>query len=569
MSQNETPAAEHKNIQEELVRVNPHELDLGKNVRENPEYEDYAHLIPSIKANGMYHPILGHRNDEGDTITVIDGQCRVLAAREIGLPDVLVLLQPHTDKTLAAREADRIIEQIETTRRRSLTDMQVVRGMQELFKTRAVKNADVSARLGLSDKEVTKYRKLTKSDTAIEAMEDNQLSMEEALIIAEFEGNDEALARLARASRGNVQYTAARIRNEAKERAEYAEAAKPYTDAGFTVLDIDDDPDNDEGYVLSEDLVNQADGEPVTQEQIDANPAHWSVQLWRDWAYVHIKSGEVVETDVIDWHAKADETAGEDLVHNNLVDHRRIWFASFYSTDPQSAGVQLAAHAEPESSEAPSSNGDTEAPDAVSPEEKQRRERRKLRELNKLGLAAEQVRREWVKSNLLAGKTAPKGAIMFIAAQITRHTDLLEKNRAAQTARVLLGYKDSDHLGIGNELSGLAAGAEGRATVLLLGQVLGALEEFTPKDTWREPEGYYARNYSRDYLQYLAGHGYPLTDIERVVLGEVDGEDLYEQVAAELAEAKASKAAKKKAVADVGEDGNTDSDASETTANVA
>lgn len=70
-------------------------------------------------------------------------------------------------------------------------------------------------------------------------------------------------------------------------------------------------------------------------------------------------------------------------------------------------------------------------------------------------------------------------------------------------------------------------------------------------------------------MQYLAGHGYPLTDIERVVLGEVDGEDLYEQVAAELAEAKASKAARKKAVADVGQDGDTDSDASEATAHVA
>jgi ParB family chromosome partitioning protein len=45
--------------------------------------------------------------------------------------------------------------------------------------------------------------------------------------------------------------------------------------------------------------------------------------------------------------------------------------------------------------------------------EKERAERRKLIALNKLGDAAQTVRREWVRDNLLSRKTAPKGAALF------------------------------------------------------------------------------------------------------------------------------------------------------------
>ncbi len=537
MSENENTPAETA-PQPVYKEIDPHELLLEDNVRTDPDYE---YLIPSIQANGVYLPLLARWDAEG-RVVVRDGQCRMLAAREAGVATVPVLVWPEGVETPAAEEAERIITQLVTTDKRAgINKTQRMRAMQALFATKAAKNDVVAKRLGYTSKEVSAFRKLTKSESAMASMEHRQLTMEEALIIAEFEGDEHALARLNNTARYNLDHVASLLRTEAKELAEYVKATKDYADSGFTIIEHDADPQYDGVYISVEDLVTEADGQPVTQEQIDANPAQWAVHLYQEYANVHIHSGEVIEDDRIDEDVDDDQPAAAGLVHYNLVDRKEVWFAAFYSTDPQAHGYVLAVPAQTEG------NADEAPAEGISAEDKERRERRKLRELNKLGQAAEEVRRHWVKENLVAGRTAPKGAVMFIAQQLTKHSDLLTKNNGAQTGRELLGLQKGSYQAIGDELAELPAGAEGRATVLLLGQVIGSLEMYTPKDVWRNagtPRAALYGSHSADYLRFLADHGYDLADIERVVLGEMNSDALYEQTAAELDAAKASKGKK-------------------------
>ncbi|BBZ85194.1 hypothetical protein MABM_51100 (plasmid) [Mycobacteroides abscessus] len=70
-----------------FLSLNLDVLVLDKNVRTNPVY---AHLVPSIQANGIYHPAgllerRRHRNYHR-------WAARVLAAREAGLSEVPVLV---------------------------------------------------------------------------------------------------------------------------------------------------------------------------------------------------------------------------------------------------------------------------------------------------------------------------------------------------------------------------------------------------------------------------------------------------------------------------------------------
>jgi ParB family transcriptional regulator, chromosome partitioning protein len=93
--------------------------------------------------------------------------------------------------------------------------------------------------------------------------------------------------------------------------------------------------------------------------------------------------------------------------------------------------------------------------------------------LNKLGLAAQQVRRAWVREHLLARKTPVKGAAVFVAACLERGPGLLVDHAGRQAVSELLGLGEAS---LHDTVSKLAATADARAQVLVLGMVLAALE---------------------------------------------------------------------------------------------
>ena len=149
--------------------------------------------------------------------------------------------------------------------------------------------------------------------------------------------------------------------------------------------------------------------------------------------------------------------------------------------------------------------------------------------LNRLSEAALSVRREFVRK-LLARKSVPKGAAIFVAQCLTCDKRLPDEYHGDEIAAELLGVAD---VGAMKKLTAeLGAGGDGRAQVILLALVLGALESRTPKDAWRHPGGYGWSSYyvqTALYLRFLAANGYTLSTVETVISGERNADDVYDE----------------------------------------
>ena len=132
------------------------------------------------------------------------------------------------------------------------------------------------------------------------------------------------------------------------------------------------------------------------------------------------------------------------------------------------------------------------------------------------------MRRSWIREKLCPRRTAPKGGARFVAQCLTRDIRLIEEYHGTAIAAELLGFGDSAAMNV--HVRDLAANTDGRAQVITLALVLGALEARTAKDAWR-----YGGRGDRccgpaDLLQFLQANGYELSDVEKIVTGELDSE---------------------------------------------
>ena len=76
--------------------------------------------------------------------------------------------------------------------------------------------------------------------------------------------------------------------------------------------------------------------------------------------------------------------------------------------------------------------------------------------------------------------------------------------------------------------AGLAANGDGRAQVITLALVLGALEARTPKDARRNSTPSWSHHVgSAEYLRWLEAQDYPLSAVEEVITGAKDAESAY------------------------------------------
>ena len=119
---------------------------------------------------------------------------------------------------------------------------------------------------------------------------------------------------------------------------------------------------------------------------------------------------------------------------------------------------------------------------------------------------------------------------MFLAASLHSGPGLLIEHGGRQVADELLAPGEG---GVATAVGNLGAGGDGRAQVLLLGMVLGALEARTPKDAWRSAaNGFRPTPGAVEYLHFLAANGYSLAPIEQVIIGERDAEQVYQEATA-------------------------------------
>jgi ParB family chromosome partitioning protein len=128
-------------------------------------------------------------------------------------------------------------------------------------------------------------------------------------------------------------------------------------------------------------------------------------------------------------------------------------------------------------------------------------------------------------------KTPPKGAAIFIATCLTREPALINDYHAAAVTTDLLGIESNSTLV--KLVKDLPPTGDGRAQVITLGVVLGASESRTPKDAWRSGgvSGYGQSVRSGEYLAFLVlvANGYQLAEVERVIVGERTGDEVYDE----------------------------------------
>ena len=159
-------------------------------------------------------------------------------------------------------------------------------------------------------------------------------------------------------------------------------------------------------------------------------------------------------------------------MHPRFIVQRTVFEPEFFCLDVDATGVLTRQQYYQRSR--PGANPATGDTGAEQRREAELRDKRKVVALNKLGHAAIEVRRAWVKNHLLARKTPPTGAALFVAAQLAEHPGLLIGSYSALTAAELLAVKDSDT--VAGSIAALPPAADSRASVITLGLVLGALE---------------------------------------------------------------------------------------------
>lgn len=207
----------------------------------------------------------------------------------------------------------------------------------------------------------------------------------------------------------------AQLQSEREDQRRYEQTAAAFAAQGYAVLDRRP-AWSDKTYIPTNYLRN-TEGKTLTDEAIAAmDPQHWAVVLESAEAFVDTETGEPVDENDIDFDTADDRGAGpaEGLRHVRTVTETTVWSPDYYATPvgrtvPDWAARQYRFDAD-RLADASDPDGAADRERARLEEaEQERAERRKLIALNKLGDAAAVVRREWLRDNLLARKTTPKG----------------------------------------------------------------------------------------------------------------------------------------------------------------
>jgi ParB family chromosome partitioning protein len=346
--------------------------------------------------------------------------------------------------------------------------------------------------------------------------------------LREFEDDPRAVsALLGVAGTASFDHRVAQLRQDRLTEHARTEAETTYADKGFTIL-TQRPHWRDTTTVLLRHL-RTVDGEQAT-EAVISDPAQWAVFMLEDTMLTDAATGEPVDEDQVDWNTELhpDREPADGLRHADSVVENVVWQPEYYCRDPHACGLTLAEVLTRAKPIATGQHG-AELNDADARVDAKRDERRKVLALNKLGAAAQQVRRTWVRDHLLARKTPVKGAAVFIATCLDAGPGLLVDHAGQQVVGELLGLGDKP---IRDAVAKLAATADGRAQVLLLGMVLAALEGRTPKDAWRDTASSYKPvPGAAEYLRFLAANGYLLSAIEQVVTGEHDADAVHAEIA--------------------------------------
>lgn len=462
-----TPVGE---LPAQLVLADPRSLLVDVNVR-SEVLLDRA-FVGSVKDLGVLVPISARRTDEG-ALKVVLGQRRTLAAVEAGrkLVPVFVIDAPDEEK---AAEIARIVEQVvENDHRAALPDADRV-GAFEQLSLLGLSAAQIARRTRTPVRAVRAGLVVTGSAVASGAMRRYDLTLEQAAVIVEFDGDVEAVDALTVAAQREPEQFAHVVQRLRDARAEQAARGQVAEAIGVPIVE-------QPGYGTSTPVQRLSHLKPAGQPD--------GVEL------------------TVQEHSDCGGQAAYIVDRGSWSTQR--WDPVFVCTDWQQYGH------EPRYAE---SDRRTTAGRSMSEEEKV--ERRRVIECNRAWESAQTVRRGWL-TELLSRRTAPKDAPQWIAATLAGGSHDLRRatEEGFPLAAELLGLPAAARLsGRPHPVAEAAQTATpARAGVLTLGLLLGGIEAGTGRHTWRTPTAA-----ARAYFTALERWGYPLSDVERLVLAEPD-----------------------------------------------
>ncbi|MCF4123014.1 ParB N-terminal domain-containing protein [Antribacter sp. KLBMP9083] len=438
----------------EFANLDPRALAIETNVRSDagltPEF------IDSVREHGVLVPILVQRTTDGQLL-VRAGQRRTLAAIEAGLETI-----PARIVDADGDQARRIIEQVvENDARAALRDADRVAGFQQLSLL-GVPAAQIAKKTGHAKETVTTALGVAASKVATAVQTKYDLTLDQAAVIATFEGDDEAIKSLTATAvkdPGQFGHLAQRLRDQRDREAKLAAAQQGLKDAGVRQVSV---PAQGDKTVKPLESLTDADGNALTPKSHQACPGH-AAFLRQAW------DGQVATVFVCDaWKANKHKTPG--------------------TTPGTPVDVEAAAKA--------------------------KAERAEVVENNAAWRSAETVRREWL-AGFAKRKTTPKDAATFIATALVTDTHSLE-SASTEGHPLAAGW-----LGIPGTLGGrdrirdlIAKAGPARAQHITLVLVLAAIEARTGVQTWRRTGA------ERRYLTALESWGYTLSPVEQIARGE-------------------------------------------------
>jgi ParB family chromosome partitioning protein len=526
-----------------LVEVDPNELDITANVRDGVDITADPEFVASIAAHGVLQAVSAVRRADG-ILVVHDGQRRTLGAREAGLTSIPVLVREQSDDEKAAGIA-RITEQVVSNdQREDLTTGQraaAVTGLLDL----GLNVQKVATALHVPKAYVEKAGRAGRSERARRQLDDRQLTLEGAAILADLEAAAETEPWITEAieqifdNRFGFEYRLATLQRRIDERAETAAAAVEYTARGFTLLH--DEPSTTDGEWFSLADLRTADGSAVPADAPEQAPHLWHIHvhetgtIWIDEA-----TREEVDEDDIDFDTEGDDDAEayEELRHANTVEKVTAWGYEFFlrHDNRAAAGLELA----PEKIAA-AADQDGDAEDGLTPAQRkaaraeaerietERAERRKVKALNRAGATATEARRTFL-TGLLSRKDVPKNATNWMVTVLATHGDVFTESKCSERYGEIMGSPLRE---VGRKADGATTA---RAEVLLLARVLTAFEARLTgpqdaKDYWRFSAKHYRGMVGIDsYLTFLADSGHTLTPVEQAAIGNITVDDAYAAV---------------------------------------
>ncbi|MFE4835317.1 ParB/RepB/Spo0J family partition protein [Arthrobacter sp. NPDC056691] len=432
-----------------LEMIDPATLTVDVNVRKDAALT--PDFVASIKEHGVMEPVIAHRKDDG-TVHVLMGQRRTRAAVEAERPLIPVMIIESPE------EAERIVTQVvENIQRAELTEADEADAYHQLSLI-GVSAAAIAKKTGRTKTTVESALKAKASEAGAAAL-GKGWSIEEALIMAEFEGDEDATEELESVimdEPDQLLHVAQLLRDRRESAAARAAQIEELKAKGKAIVEDAGHYSDEENLYVS--AANRANGEPATDE--DAN------------AYV-------ISTDYRGQHtAKPVITGWKE--QGFTPKYERYDGGQPYRKGPMT--------------------------------EEQKAERKTLIENNKKMEAATKVRREFVKS-LLARKQAPKGWQYFTVHAITHHSETASGYDGKVAAEMVGAKVEESTAWAWNPLRDHVAKSTARPEFSLIALVCAGYEKTIAKDSWRSPSQTH-----RDYLTQLVTWGYTASQTEQMIL---------------------------------------------------